>query len=279
MRSGRGLGAVAIAFDKNGNFSVIFARFRFALFVVIVLAPPAGLMATADPQLIDLGKLAMVLGPAVAGLALSPSRWDRGSFLRWRWIAGAAAVTLLVALGSLAVAIAARTVSFQPRGITIDAIFGAAGGSAATSVLEELGWAGGGLRLAVTAFGRRWGVLLLGLVWAAWHLVPAALRIGLFPYLEEAQPLMIGAFIASCLIYRELLTALRERSGAWLGAAAGHAAPNIVLAGLVAAGVGLSNRPDDWPYFPAPGGLVFPLLALGAITLLYLTKGRQPNGQ
>ena len=248
------------------------ARLRFALFVVIVLALPAGLMAASDPQLVDLGKLTMILSPAVAGLALSPRRWDRGSGVRWTWILGAAAVTLLVALGSLAVAVAAGAASKQSQGAAFEAIIGPMGGSALTSVLEELGWAGGGLALAIAACGRRWGVLILGLVWAAWHLVPVALHVGLFPYLEAAPPLMIAAFIASCLIYRELLTVLRERSGTWLGAAAGHAAPNILLAGLIAAGVGLSDRTGDWPFFPAPGGLVFPLLALGALLMLYRTK-------
>jgi hypothetical protein len=254
---------------------VVFARLRFALFVIIVLALPAGLMAAADPQLVDLGKLTMILSPAVAGLALSPRRWDRGSGLRWTWILGAAAVTLLVALGSLAVAIAVGAASFRSQGSALEAIIGPMGGSALTSVLEELGWAGGGLTLAIAACGRRWGVLILGLVWAAWHLVPVVLHVGLFPYLEAAPPLMIAAFIASCVIYRELLTVLRERSGTWLGAAAGHAAPNILLAGLIAAGVGLSDRPDDWPFFPAPGGLVFPLFALGAVLALHWTKGGQ----
>ncbi|OYW84115.1 MAG: hypothetical protein B7Z20_11460 [Sphingobium sp. 32-64-5] len=115
-------------------------------------------------------------------------------------------------------------------------------------------------------------MLILGLVWAAWHLVPVALKVGLFPYLEAAPPLMIAAFIASCLIYRELLTLLKEKSGTWLGAAAGHAAPNVLLAGLIAAGVGLPDRAEDWPFFPAPGGLVFPLLALAALLVLHRTK-------
>lgn len=249
-----------------------FARLRFAVFVIIVLALPAGLMATADPQLIDLGKLVMILCPAVAGLALSTKRWNRGSGASWRWVLGAAAITVLIALGTLGVAVAVGAASFRIQETPLDAIIGSAGGSAVTSVLEELGWAGGGLTLAIAALGRRWGVLILGLVWAAWHLVPVALKVGLFPYLEVAPPLMIAAFIASCLIYRELLTLLRERSGAWLGAAAGHAAPNVLLAALIAAGVGLSDRTEDWPFFPAPGGLVFPLLTLGALFVLHRTR-------
>ena len=246
-----------------------FARLRFAVFVVIVLALPAGLMAASDPQLVDLGKLVMILSPAVAGLALSAERWKRGSGASWAWVVGGAAITLLVALGALGVAVAVGAASFRLQDTPLDAVIGSAGGSAVTSVLEELGWAGGGLTLAIAAWGRRWGVMILGLVWAAWHLVPVALKVGLFPYLEAASPLMVAAFIASCLVYRELLTLLKERSGTWLGAAAGHAAPNVLLAGLLAAGVGLSDRPEDWPFFPAPGGLVFPLLALAALLALH----------
>lgn len=44
---------------------------RFAIFVAVVLALPASLMAQADPQLVELGKLAMILSPAVAGLLLN----------------------------------------------------------------------------------------------------------------------------------------------------------------------------------------------------------------
>jgi hypothetical protein len=115
-------------------------------------------------------------------------------------------------------------------------------------------------------------------VWAAWHLIPAALQVGLFPYLETAPPLMIAAFIASCVIYRELLTLLREKAGSWLGAAAGHAAPNILLAGLIAAGVGLSGSENDWPLFPAPGGLVFPSLVLIAVLVLRRPADRSRPG-
>jgi hypothetical protein len=73
------------------------------------------------------------------------------------------------------------------------------------------------------------------------------------------------------VVYRELLTQLRDRAGSWLGAAAGHAAPNILLAGLLAAGVELYPGPADWLYFPAPGGLVFPTLVL--VALLMLRRG------
>ncbi|MCC7004275.1 MAG: hypothetical protein IT357_19125 [Gemmatimonadaceae bacterium] len=215
------------------------AKLRFALFVAIVLALPAALMASTDAELRDLGKLAMIVSPAIAGFALAPRSPRRASHVSWRWVSGAAIITLLVALGALAVAVAVGAASVALTPTPFRNIASAVGASALTSVLEELGWAAGGLALATAAYGRRWGVLALGTVWAAWHLIPVALHVGLFPYLEAAPPLMIAAFVASCLIYRELLTQLRERSNSWLGAAAGHAAPNIVLAGLIAAGVTL----------------------------------------
>jgi hypothetical protein len=260
-----------------------FATLKFGMFVAFVLAPPASLMATGEPRLVDLGKLAMILSPGLAGLVLNRGLGDRGNQARWAWAGLAVAFTLAVAVGALAVAMAAGAVSFQSSGAPPSAILTAAGVSALTSVLEELGWAGGGLALALKALGRRWGVLVLGLVWAAWHLIPVVLRVGLFPDLEAGPPGMIVAFVASCLVYRELLTVLRERAHTWLAAAAGHAAPNIVLAGLMAAGLGGFHRTGGWVFFPAPGGLVFPTLALGAVFALQWlarrAKGPGPTGQ
>lgn len=248
------------------------AIIRFGVFVAVVLALPASLMASGDPRLADLGKLAMIASPGLAGLVLNRGLGDRGARTRWGWVGLAAVVTLAVAVGALAAAMAAGAVDFQHISASPSAILGAAGVSALTSVLEELGWAGGGLALALKAFGRRWGVIVLGLVWAAWHLVPVVLRVGLFPYLEAAPASMIVAFVASCLVYRELLTLLRERAHSWLAAAAGHAAPNILLAGLAAAGMGGIHRAVQWMVFPAPGGLVFPALALIAVLVLRRTR-------
>jgi hypothetical protein len=121
---------------------------------------------------------------------------------------------------------------------------------------------------ALKAFGRRVGVPILGLVWAAWHLVPTFLKVGLFPELEAAPPLMLLAFVGACLIYRELLTRFVERSCSWLGAAAGHAAPNLMFTGFIAWGLVILERPEAWQWFPAPGGLVFPALALAAVLAL-----------
>ncbi len=244
---------------------MVAARLRFAIFALLVLAVPGGLMALDDPRVGDLGKLALILTPALAGLALGGWRSLLGRRPAWSWVALSAAVTLAVAALSLAAAFAVGVAAVRQPTAGSAILAQTVGAVALTSVLEELGWAGGGLALAVAAFGRRWGVAILGLVWAAWHLIPVALKIGLFPDLEAAPPAMLAAFVASCLVYRELLTRLRERAGTWLAAAAGHAAPNMALAAAMAGGLGAFDLTAGWWAFPAPGGLVFLALALLAV--------------
>jgi len=247
-------------------------RLRFVLFCAIVLLLPAALMATGDPKLADSGKLFMILSPGVAGLALN-GLGNRGERVRWAGVFAAPGVTLLVAGGALAASLAAGGARMDGAPMTSPVAAVALGTTLLTSVLEELGWAGGGLVLAVKAFGRRFGVLILGSVWAAWHLGPALLKVGLFPELEAAPPAMLAAFFVACLVYRELLTLFVERSRTWIAAAAGHAAPNVLLVAAMSSGLTLLDRPQDWPWFPAPGGLVFPLLAGAAVWRLSRRAG------
>lgn len=241
------------------------ARVRFAVFVALVLALPGGLMAVDDPQVRDLGKLAMILSPAVAGFLLSRGLPGAATPRRWRWVARAAAITLAVAGLALAVAFITGVAAFRQASLDVSGVAVAVGASALTSLLEEAGWAAGGLTLAVAAYGRQAGVTILGLVWAAWHLIPALLKVGLFPDLEAAPPAMLAAFVVACLVYRELLTVLRERAGTWWAAGVAHAAPNMLLAGVMAVGVGAFDLSAGWWWFPAPGGVVFLIAALGAL--------------
>lgn len=241
---------------------------KFLLFCVTVLGVPAALMAQGDAQSIDLGKLALILGPAVIGTLLNAGLGGRGQPIRWRAVGQAAVVTSLVAALALAAALLGGASAFSGAAFTPGNAVAAIAGTALTSVLEELGWAGGGLALATSALGRRAGVLVLGVVWAAWHLIPTFLQVGLFPELEAAPPAMLMVFAIACVVYRELLTRFVERSGSWLGAAAGHAAPNILLTTLVTTGLVVLVEPAAWPLFPAPGGVAFALLALGAVLWL-----------
>lgn len=254
---------------------MVAARLRFALFVLLVLALPGGLMVLGDPRVADLGKLALILTPSLAGLVLNAGLGKRQGETAWSWVAWSAVVTLALAALALAVAFAVGVAAIREPPAAPALLAQTVGAAALTSVLEELGWAGGGLTLAVAAFGRRRGVLVLGLVWAAWHLIPVILKIGLFPDLEAAPPAMLAAFVAACLVYRELLTRLRERAGTWLAAAAGHAAPNMVLGAAMAGGLGAFDLTAGWWAFPAPGGLVFLVLAFLAV----LGVGRVAEGR
>ena len=88
-------------------------RLRFLLFCVIVLALPGGLMALDDPQVGDLGKLALILSPAVAGLALNPGLGKRTHPIKWRQVGLAALITLTIAGLALAVAVATGAAGFS----------------------------------------------------------------------------------------------------------------------------------------------------------------------
>ena len=90
------------------------ARVRFGLFCIIVLALPAGLMALDDPRIGDLGKLVMILSPAVAGLALNWGLGKRDGPIRWRSVGLAALVTLTIAGLALAAALVTGAASFSP---------------------------------------------------------------------------------------------------------------------------------------------------------------------
>ena len=230
-------------------------RLKFLLFTLIVLGLPALLMGASEPRFDDLGKLALILSPGLAGLALNRGLGHRDEPLRWRGLGTAFAVSLAITCAALAVSLAARAAHLG--GSPLPAPAAALGGTLLTSVLEELGWAGGGLALALKAFGRRAGVLVLGLVWATWHLGPAFLKVGLFPDLETAPPAMLGAFVLGCLAYRELLTRLVEGSRSWIAAAIAHSAANVALTVFVWLGGVVQGEPGQWPLFPAPGGLVF----------------------
>ena len=140
-------------------------------------------------------------------------------------------------------------------------------------MLEEAGWALGGLTLARAAFGPGVGVVVLGVVWSAWHVIPSRFGV-MFPELQHAPPLMLATFLVTCVVYRALLTRLRDRAGTWLAAAAGHAAPNVALSAVLCLGLDLRPAPGGpWMLFPAPGGVVFLVAASVALHLMLRRSG------
>lgn len=246
-------------------------KLRFLLFCCLVLGMPAVLMAANEPRLNELGKLALILGPALAGTLLGiglrqPTR-DR--------LCGVCADAVLVTLGiaslGLVSAMLLGAAEFSGTRLPPERALAAVALAALTSVVEELGWARGGLALANAALGRAIGVATLGVVWAAWHLIPTLLHSGLFVELEAAPPAMLVVFVITCVLYRELLTRFAERGGSWLAAAAAHAAPNMLFAALMSGGLVVLTHPDAWMAYPAPGGIGFALFVLLG---LYLRRGR-----
>ncbi len=116
------------------------ARVKFAIFIAVVLALPAALMALGDPQARDLGKLAMIISPGLTGFILNGGLGDYGMCAPWRKVTFAALVTLAVAGSALAIAICAGAVPFGRPPMEPMAAVSALAVTTLTSVLEELGW-------------------------------------------------------------------------------------------------------------------------------------------
>jgi membrane protease YdiL (CAAX protease family) len=156
---------------------------------VLIVVGPRGIPGTADQfkALLPLAVLAMVAGPSAAGLLMTGLvhgtaglRDFRTRLLRWRLAARWYAVALLTApLLMMAVLLALSRFSdrFLPGIFVSDgkvALLVTAMAIALTAgVVEELGWTG----FAVPAIRRGHGVLATGLIvgflWAAWHLLVA----------------------------------------------------------------------------------------------------------
>lgn len=249
-------------------------KLRFLVFCSIVLGIPAVLMSANEPRLNDLGKLALILGPALAGSLLSigmslPSRDRLGAAC-----AQAVVVTVGIASLSLLAALLLGAVDFGCARLPPERVLAAVAAASLTSVLEEFGWARGGLALANAALGRSMGVAALGALWAAWHLIPTFLHSGLFPELESAPPSMMLVFLVTCVFYRELLTRFAERGGSWLAAAAAHAAPNMLFAALMSSGLVIHVSADAWMAYPAPGGIAFAVLVLAGLYFVRVRYSR-----
>ena len=158
---------------------------------VLIVAGPGGIPATDREQvdkLLPIAILAMVAGPSVAGILLTGLLHGRAGLrefgsrlLRWqvgaRWYAMALLAAPLLFTAVL-LALSLFSPEFLPGILASDdkvsvLLMGIAVGLTA-GIFEELGWAG----FAVpTLFGLRYGVLATGLIvgflWAAWHLLVA----------------------------------------------------------------------------------------------------------
>jgi len=245
---------------------------RFVAFVAAVLGLPAAaflVVAPTDAETAGPPMLVFLATPALAAFLLSrglprPRTTPKPALLP--------AVGLTAALVTVtgAIAWAAGTVGPGP-GFDPSAAIGAVAVALITSTVEELGWAAGGTTVSRAALGPRVGVLALGLVWAAWHLVVAALAppvtVGGMFGMGDLTPARVTCFVLGVVVYRIVLTALRDRADALWPAAAAHATGNVVLGGALGSGA-LAFTPDGpWWAFPGPTGLPF-LVGAAAIAVL-----------
>lgn len=198
---------------------------------LLIAIGPDGFPGT--PELFEarlpLAVLAMILGPSVAGLLLTAlvlGRPGLGEFrarlLRWRvglrWYAIACLLgpLLLLAVG---LALSVRAAEFLPAILVTEDPAGLVGFGIAIAlgagIFEELGWTG----FATPMLRRRFGVpatgLLLGMVWAAWHLLAAWWGSGALSGPLARTSYLIDPFLF-LVAFRILMVWVYDRTGSLL---------------------------------------------------------------
>ena len=208
--------------------------------------------------LLPLEILAMLGGPAVAGLAMTGVvRGKEGlrellsRLLRWRvgarWYAVAlltAPIVTLVMLLGLSLASPVFVPGLLASGDRTSLLaFGLAAG-AAVGVLEELGWTG----FAVPELRRRHSVvrtaLVLGVAWGAWHILTNGIlavpsHAGTVPPAQFVIARAVAFLVGALPAFRLLMLWVWERTGSLLVAMLMHAsltASTLVLQPLAAFG-------------------------------------------
>ena len=211
--------------------------FLVAWGAVLVVVGPAGLVRGATPEPSQLLPVfgAMLLGPAVAGLALVTvvdgrqglrDLWARQ--LRWRvaprWYGVAVLTTPMLLVGILGT-LSLLSPTFVPRIVATDDVvgvvaFGLLYGLFA-GVFEEVGWTG----FALPRLRRRYSLLVagivLGVLWGGWH--------GLADYwgtsvqFGDLWAARIALWTAALTAYRVLIAWVYENTGSLLLAQLMHA--------------------------------------------------------
>ena len=226
--------------------------------------------------------VAGIFGPAVAGVLTtwlageSVGGWLRAAFLtrvpaRWWAVAVAVPVALTLA-ASAAYALAggavdlgllpARFAAYAPA-LAVAAVVG--GGQ------EELGWRGFALPRLEARFGPVGGTLVLGAVWALWHL-PAIAATADLQHGLGARALMpvLGLTALSVVGYAFVLTWVFNRTGSVLVAALLHGGFNTASGALVPLPAGAV---EGAAYQGLSVAMTLALVAAIAV-LLVTTRGR-----
>ncbi len=236
------------------------------------------------------GQAIFILGPALVALGLYYFSRDGAGQLgftlrfphRARWFGVAAvlypAITVVAVGTGLATGLAALTTSASPgRPSYVDAFLAIFAIQVVKNVLEEFIFRGYGTRTAM-ALGLRGAAmphLLVGVVWALWHL-PLYLMwtsdgdlrlITSLPWLLFL-PLLVVGVVATSLVYGEL----RIQTGSiWPGVLL-HTMCNAVATPLIANGHLTFRGHGDVLVSPVPSAIVTMLLF--GVTGLFLLRGR-----
>ncbi len=238
------------------------------------------------------GLAVFILGPAVVALALYLFSRDGAGKLgftlrfphRTRWFAGAAllypVITAATVGAGLAVGVASLSADPAPGKPTFFAAFGAIFAiQLVKNLFEEFIFRGYGTRtaLALGMPSRLGPHLLVGVVWALWHLPlylmwtsPADLRLISTLSWSLFFPLLVAGITASALVYGEM----RARTGSlWPGLLL-HSMCNAIATPLLTNGHLTFTGHADALFSPVPSSLL--TLLLFALTGLLLLR-RKPR--
>jgi len=239
---------------------------KLAAFFGIVFG--ASLLAYLAIGLLGISPLAafpfMVLSIAAAGIGMTWLVEGRGGvrrllarILRWRvppvhYLAAAApAVCILVTLLVLSLTVSS---DFTPQLFWIGLVFGVVAG-----FFEEIGWSGFAYPRLAKRAGALWGAVVLGVLWALWHL-PIVDSLGAASPHGRALPLFFLAFGLVLVALRILISWNYEKTGSLLLAQLTHASSTGFL---VVLGPPRVSAPQEAAWYAVYA------LVLGAVALAF----------
>lgn len=230
-------------------FALVFA-ISWGGFLIVV--GPGRIPGTPEQfkALLPFAILAMVAGPSIASLLLTGLAWGRAGLrellsrlLTWRVGARWYAVALLTApllMMAILLALSLFSPQFVPSMFITDdkvaLLLSSIAIALAAGFIEELGWTG----FAVPALRRRCGVLatglIVGLLWAAWHVLPGLWASGTVSGRLSLASYLIDPFLF-LLAFRVLMVWVYDQTESLLLAMLMHVGLTFGARALVPAGM------------------------------------------
>ncbi|WP_158505823.1 CPBP family intramembrane glutamic endopeptidase [Pseudarthrobacter enclensis] len=266
--------------------------------VLAVWISTGGLSPTPDQfrRTVPVTVPAMLLGPAVAGMALTGMAWGTAGYrslwsrlLAWRvglrWYLFAllvapvtmAVVVLVLRLSSPDYSPGLSAAADKAATVALAAVLGAV-----TGLFEEIGWTG----FATPAARRRFSVLrtgiLVGVLWGAWHFFVSLWGGGGTNGGISAGTLMslwvLGVFAGQLTAFRVLMAWLYERTGSLLLAALMHASLTAFQFILNPTAPGVPQQVYPWGYAAAAWLVVGAVALAGSAGLTRRSVWHQSRG-